>query len=118
MDDRLKRGALTDDEWARLELLLPAPARRGRRWADHRVIVDGVFFRFRTGCSWRGLPEVYGSWKTVYGRYRRWSADGTWKMILDALRPVGDEVGGRAFGARPRVPEDIRPWKRFEVADW
>lgn len=125
MDDRLKRDDLTDDEWALVEPLLPARTRRGNRWADHRTIVDGVFFRFRTACPWRKLPEDYGNWKTVYSRHRRWSADGTWETILDALRPGRDETESRdpgagfpASGARPRPREDIRPWKIFEVANW
>jgi transposase len=35
--DRLKRHDLTDDEWARLEPLLPWHPRQGHRWNDHRV---------------------------------------------------------------------------------
>jgi transposase len=50
MDERLKRHALTDDEWAVLEPLLPAHPRQGHRWADHQLIMDGVFHRSRTGC--------------------------------------------------------------------
>jgi transposase len=125
VDDRLKRDDLTDDEWALVRPLLPAQDRRGNRWADHRTIIDGVFFRFRTACPWRKLPEGYGNWKTVYGRHRRWSADGTWEAILDALRPGRDETESRescagvpASGARPGPLEDIRPWKIFEVANW
>lgn len=146
MDNRLKRHDLTEDEWVRLVPLLPAHPRRGHRWADHRMVINGVFFRARAACSWRSLPEVYGSWKTVYNRHRRWSTDGTWEAVLDVLRAGRDEIGvvdgagevgaiGRLDGAgeagehtpgRPagdRVlrlvpPEDIRPWRMFEVANW
>ena len=34
---------------------------------------------------WRDLPERYGNWKTVHGRHRRWSLDGTCEQVLDAL---------------------------------
>jgi len=122
VDDRLKRDDLTDDEWARLVPLLPAHARRGNRWADHRPIIDAVFFRNRTGCPWRKLPKAYGNWKTVYNRHRRWSVDGTWETILDTLR-TGD---GAATGAPPSgtcstavtVPGDIRPGATFEIPNW
>src|ERR1700738_3514172 len=46
------------------------------------------------GLSWRDLPPGYGHWKTVYNRHRRWSADGTWETVLDALRAGCDEAEG------------------------
>lgn len=35
----------------------------------------------RSGAPWRDLPERYGSWKTVYSRFRKWIDDG----ILDNI---------------------------------
>jgi len=52
---------------------------------DHRKVVDGVLFRTRSCCAWRDLPAGYGNWKTVYNRHRRWSGDGTWRMVLSEL---------------------------------
>jgi transposase len=75
----LRRHDLSDAEWARLEPPLPAHPRQGHRWNDHRLVIDGIFFRTRTGCPWRDLPERFGNWKTVYNRHRRWSGDGTWE---------------------------------------
>ncbi|MEV8631091.1 transposase [Streptosporangium sp. NPDC051023] len=132
MDNRLKRHDLTEDEWVRLAPLLPADPRRGHRWADHRATINGVFFRTRADCSWRAVPEVYGRWKTVYNRHRRWSTDGTWETILEALLaghdgaekcaqavgPTATEACGRPAGARHTRPQDIRPGKMFEVANW
>jgi len=70
-----------------LEPLLPdRTPRRGGRWVEHRLVVDGVLWRTRTGCPWRDLPACYGNWKTVYNRHRRWSADGTWVRVLTGLR--------------------------------
>jgi transposase len=123
-EDRLKRHDLTDVEWARLAPLLPAHPRQGHRWNDHRLVIDGVFHRVRVGCPWRDLPERFGNWKTVYNRHRRWSADGTWETILDALRAGCDEghkdwtvavdatvvrAHQHAAGARRRPPADVDP---------
>jgi transposase len=124
-EDRLKRHDLTDAEWARLEPLLPRHPRQGHRWNDHRLVIDGIFFRTRTGCPWRDLPERFGNWKTVYNRHRRWSGDGTWEMILGRLRAGCDEAEGAAWtvaadatvvrahqhaaGARRAPPADIDP---------
>jgi len=57
---------LTDEQWARLEPLLPdRTPQRGGRWVDHRQIIDGVLWRARAGNPWRDLPACYGNWKTV-----------------------------------------------------
>ena len=131
-DDRLKRHDLSDAEWARLEPLLPAHPRQGHRWHDHRLVINGVFFRTGAGCPWRDLPERFGCWKTIYNRHRRWSGDGTWEKILDRLRAGCDEGAGRAWmvavdatvvrahqhaaGARQQPPADIDP-ARLAVAE-
>ncbi|MEU9887483.1 IS5 family transposase [Sphaerisporangium sp. NPDC051011] len=93
--DRLNRHDLSEEEWQCLSPLLPVNPRQGGRWADHRLVINGVFFRTRTGCPWRDLPECYGNWKTVYNRHRRWSLDGTWAVILDRLRAGCDEAEGK-----------------------
>jgi Transposase and inactivated derivatives len=91
----LDRHDLTDEEWARLEPVLPDQTpRRGGRWADHRTVINGVFWRTRCGLPWRDVPPVYGTWKTVYNRHRRWSGDGTWVGILDELRRDADVAQG------------------------
>nr|WP_190155689.1 IS5 family transposase [Streptomyces litmocidini] len=87
------RGDLTNAEWVRLALHLPAAGLRGGRWCDHRQVVNGILFRVRTGVPWRDLPERYGSWKTVYERHRRWSADGTWDRILRSVQADTDLAG-------------------------
>jgi len=125
VEERLKRHDLTDEEWARLEPLLPVSAGRGRPWADHRTVINGVFHRVRAGQPWRDLPTQYGAWKTVYNRHRRWSGDGTWEEILARLQVGCDEQEGKSWavaidstvvrahqhaaGARHRPPTDIDP---------
>ena len=95
MNEHLSRHDLLDEEWERLAPLLPAHPRQGHRWNDHRTVINGILFRTRTGCPWRDLPGEYGNWKTVYGRHRRWSLDGTWAEILDRLRAGCDEAEGK-----------------------
>ena len=89
---------------------------------DHRMVVDGVLWRTRTGSPWRDLPATYGHWKTVYNRHRRWSADGTWARVLSGLQRGCDLEGSEwvvavdstvvrahqdAAGARHRPPVDV-----------
>ncbi|WP_331741065.1 MULTISPECIES: IS5 family transposase [unclassified Streptomyces] len=88
------RGDLTNAEWDRLESFLPPGGARGGRWSDHRRVINGVLYRVRTGVQWRDLPERFGPWETVYKRHRRWSADGTWAMLLSRIQSAEDAVGG------------------------
>ncbi|WP_445029813.1 IS5 family transposase [Streptomyces sp. SAS_270] len=87
------RGDLTNAEWDRLESFLPRGGARGGRWSDHRRVINGVLYRVRTGVQWRDLPERFGPWETVYKRHRRWSADGTWQMLLSMVQAAEDAAG-------------------------
>ncbi|ALO13500.1 Transposase [Streptomyces venezuelae] len=87
------RGDLSDAEWERLRPFLPVSNRRCGRWRDHRQVIDGILHRVRTGVQWRDLPERFGPWKTVYERHRLWSADGTWKRLLQQVQASADAAG-------------------------
>ncbi|MFF4013257.1 IS5 family transposase [Streptomyces sp. NPDC001717] len=92
------RGDLTNREWSLLKPHLPPSGGRGGRWNDHRTVLNGILFRIRTGVPWRDLPERYGSWKTSYERHRRWSADGNWDRILQAVQADADLAGRIDWG--------------------
>jgi transposase len=89
----VRRGELTDAAWVRLEPLLPKRGGQGRRWRDHRQVIDGILWRLRTGAPWRDIPERYGPWQTCYERYKRWDEDGTWAQLLEAMQVKDDAVG-------------------------
>lgn len=42
-------------------------------------------WRFRTGSPWRDVPESYGSWSTVYDRFRMWACDGVFQALMEAM---------------------------------
>jgi transposase len=88
------RGDLTNEQWARLEPLLPKGKKPGRppTWSK-RQLIDGIRWRTRTGAPWRDVPARYGPWQTVYGLFRRWQRDGTWQRILTALQTQADARG-------------------------
>lgn len=46
---------------------------------------EGVVWRFRTGSQWREMPEEFGSWSTVYDRFRRWRDAGVFQALMEAL---------------------------------
>jgi transposase len=59
----LRRYALSDDHFARIEHLLPGrPGHVGRNSdKGNRLFVEAVIWKFRTGAPWRDLPERFGS---------------------------------------------------------
>ncbi len=90
---RRRRYELTDEQFERIEDALPEVDGRGRPYEDHRKVVNGIFWVLRSGAPWRDLPERYGSWKTVYDRFRRWAEDGTLQSIVEKLRGELDAEG-------------------------
>ncbi|WP_436319763.1 IS5 family transposase [Streptomyces syringium] len=89
----MARGDLTDEQWARLEAVLPPLPRMGRKPRDRRQCFDGIWWRARTGSPWRDVPERYGPWETAYTLFRRWQIDGTWAAVLKKLQVKADAAG-------------------------
>ncbi len=81
----MKRHEMSDEQWSALEPLLPVNDGRGRRWSDHRTVINGILWVLNTGAAWRDLPERFGSWQTIYHRFNLWTKDGTWHRISQAL---------------------------------
>ncbi|HJL15210.1 MAG TPA: transposase, partial [Sandaracinaceae bacterium LLY-WYZ-13_1] len=51
---------LRDDQWQRIEPLLPPPHETGGRPAKpHRPMVEAMLWVLRTGAPWRDLPPAY-----------------------------------------------------------
>jgi putative transposase len=88
------RDVISDEAWAFIAPLLPSSAgRRGGQWRDHRQVVEGIAWRFRTGSPWRDLPARFGPWQTVWKRHNRWSADGTYARLVAAAQARADAAG-------------------------
>jgi putative transposase len=88
----LRANEISDDLWALIEPVFPAlSARRGRPWNDHRLTLEGIVWRFRTGSPWRDVPDHFGAWQSVWERHRRWSDDGTYVRMFAAVRDAAPE---------------------------
>jgi transposase len=79
--------------WRRIEPYLPVNGNRGKQWKSHRRVINGILWRFRTGCPWRDVPARYGKWQTVYGRFRDWELDGTWARLFTAILAEAEALG-------------------------
>ena len=84
------RGLLSDEEWAFFApFVIERGPKRGRPPADHRRVLDAVFWIGRTGSPWRDLPGELGRWASVYKQFLRWTRSGLWDVLLEALARSG-----------------------------
>ena len=88
----MARGDLTDDEWALVEPYLPPLGERGPI-PDLRRQFNAVMWRFRTGSPWRDVPVEYGSWSTIYDRFRAWALQGVFAHLLEEMIAVAASRG-------------------------
>ena len=93
---------LTDEQWQVLQPLIPPAKHGGRpRTVDMREVVNTLFYQNRSGCQWDMLPHDLLPKSTVYDYFAQWRDDGTWQLLLDALRRAVRQAAGRE---RPPAP--------------
>ncbi len=81
-----RRFEMTDEQWIRIEHLLPGRADTpGATAKDNRLFVDAVLWIARTGAGWRDLPERFGEWNSTFQRFNRWAKSGVWAKVMEAL---------------------------------
>src|SRR5262245_57594828 len=84
---------LSDAQFEQIRELLPRNGGRGGQWKDHRAMIDGILHALADGGRWRNLPPEFGPWQTVYDRFRKWTHEGLWDRLLDALRARKEAAG-------------------------
>lgn len=84
-----RRYELTDFEWSIIAPLLPNKPRGVPRVDDRRVI-NGIYWRLRSGSPWADIPERYGPYTTCYNRFVRWRKLGVWDRIFAAVSAAYD----------------------------
>jgi len=89
----MHRHDLTDQQWQRIQPLLPEHKPTGRPPADDRRVLNGILWILRTGAPWRDLPERYGPWRTVASRFYRWQKAAVWDKLVQAVQRLADAAG-------------------------
>ena len=86
-----RRYGLRDDQWLRIEGMLPGrEGHVGGTAKDNRLFVEAVLYRYRAGIPWRDLPERFGDYRVIHTRFSRWAKSGVWKRIFEALSADAD----------------------------
>lgn len=117
---------ISDRAWGRMAPRLPPDPPRGRkRSTDVREVVNGINYRWTTGCTWRMLPHDFPPWETIYGYFRRWMRDGTLRQLREMLirphrsAPADDSPSVVASTShnesRPR--SELRIWSPDDVSN-
>lgn len=90
----MPRHSLSDEQWARIEPLLPPEKPLiGRPSISHRRFFNAILWLVRTGAPWRDLPAEYGPWRTMATRFYRWRRNGTLFKMFKALQGKADARG-------------------------
>lgn len=82
---------LSDEQWQRIQPLLPTDVRGIKREDDRRVI-SGIVHVLRTGCHWTACPADYGPYARIYNRFVRWARRGIWESLFRQLAEKGDSA--------------------------
>jgi transposase len=83
---QMVRKILRDDQWERIEYMLPGKKSDcGQTAADNRLFVEAALWVARTGSPWRDLPDEFGFWNSVYKRFARWSDAEVWQRVFTEL---------------------------------
>ena len=87
----MRRYALRDDQWERIQGLLPGrEGCVGVTAKDNRLFVEAVLYRYRAGIPWRDIPERFGDFRVIHTRHTRWSASGVWEKVFKLLAGDAD----------------------------
>lgn len=87
----MDRRMLRDDQWERIEQLLPGKeGDRGVTAKDNRRFVEAVLWIMRTGSPWRDLPVELGHWHRTFVRFSRWREKGVWERVAKVLSGDAD----------------------------
>jgi len=102
----MRRHALTEEQWLRLQKVLLEQKIGPASTLGDRQFIEAVLFRAKTGMPWRDLPERFGPWKSVYNRFNNWAKRGHWATIFKELQLEIDDVGSIVDGSVVRAHQD------------
>jgi transposase len=96
----MAKPILTDEQWNKIEPLLPKSKPRGKRRKRgrprkaNRQVLEGILWVLKTGARWRDLPRDFGVSSSVcWKRLRLWEEQGVWLRLWRAFLSELDQRG-------------------------
>ena len=82
---------VSDEQWQKMLPVLRAhPNAYVGQEHECRRFLSAVLWMARSGAQWRLLPKEYGYWNTIYRRFARWSEQGIFHELHQALADDAD----------------------------
>ena len=75
---------ITAAQFAQVEHCLPT--QRGNVSLSNLQVLNAILYVAEHGCKWRGLPNRFGHWHTIYTRMNRWSKAGVLDRVFEHLQ--------------------------------
>ena len=75
---------ITAEQFALIQPHLPV--QRGNVEIDNLRVINAILYVCEHSCKWRGLPQSFGNWHTIYTRFNRWAKNGVLERIFAALQ--------------------------------
>lgn len=101
----MPRLMLSDTSWNFLSRVLHMTGRIYNKH-EHRMTLEGILFRLRTGIPWRDLPQEFGHWSKVFRRFNLWSKKGVMDDIFRYLSRLHDTQWLFIDGSIVKVHQD------------
>ncbi|GAB3320102.1 hypothetical protein GCM10027299_13410 [Larkinella ripae] len=78
----MRRVEISDFHWQQIAFILPGKlGDAGRTAQDNRLFINAILWIAHRHMPWRDLPERFGSWNSIYRRFKRWMKAGVWKKV-------------------------------------
>jgi len=78
---------ITEAQYERIKSYLPT--QRGNVRVSNLDVLNAFLYVLEHGCKWRGLPDRFGNWHTIYTRMNRWSKNGVLDRVFRGLQDEG-----------------------------
>ncbi len=75
---------LTAEQFGQIKDVLPV--KRGNVKLSDLAVLRAILYVAEQGCKWRGLPERFGNWHTIYTRMNRWAKAGVLNRVFTELQ--------------------------------
>ena len=75
---------ITKTQYKIIEHLLPV--QRGNVKIPNIQVLNAILYIAEHGCKWRGLPDHFGKWYSIYMRVNRWAKMGVLDHVFGVLQ--------------------------------
>src|SRR5271170_7056340 len=110
---------LTDEEWARIEPVLPRASKAGRPIeVDLREVLNAIRYVARSGGGWRMLPNDFPPWQTVYWWFRRFVRRFMFQTIHDVALMLDRKRDEDTLAQRRSAGSYVPRPNRLGIQNW